>query len=464
MRISTPFLLVALVASAIAGEPAARPNIIYILSDDLAQGDLGVYGQKLIRTPRLDRMAREGTRFTQAYCGTSVCAPSRTSLLTGLHTGRSPVRGNWEVQPEGQLPLPESTVTVAQVLKSAGYATAAMGKWGMGMFDTTGSPLRKGFDRFFGYNCQRHAHSYFPTYLWRDDRRIELPGNDGMGVGPLYAQDLIQREVLEWVRAQRDRPFFLFYAITLPHGRFEINDLGEYRDRPWTEQQKAYAAMVTRLDRDIGQLLDLLAELGVEGRTLVMTSGDNGSSFDPGSEFGRLFNQAGNGLRGYKRGLYEGALRQASIARWPGVVPAGRVADGPWAFWDFLPTAVELAEATLPAGFKPNGKSLAGYLRGGPAPAREYFYWELHEQKPIQAARWGDWKAVRNGLDRPVEIYDLAADPGEARDLASTRPDLVARAEEILRTARVADRNWPLEGRAAHRGGGAATKKKGGAK
>ncbi|NBW90764.1 MAG: hypothetical protein EBR51_12860, partial [Gammaproteobacteria bacterium] len=260
MRKITPLLLLAVLSSVFAGEPPARPNIIYILSDDLAQGDLGVYGQKLIRTPRLDRMAREGTRFTQAYCGTSVCAPSRTSLITGLHTGHSPVRGNWEVQPEGQLPLSESTVTVAQVLKSAGYATAAMGKWGMGMFDTTGSPLRKGFDRFFGYNCQRHAHSYFPTFLYRDDRRIELPGNDGVGVGPIYAQDLIQREVLDWVRAQRDRPFFLFYAITLPHGRFEINDVGEYRDRPWTAQQKAYAAMVTRLDRDIGQLLDLLAE------------------------------------------------------------------------------------------------------------------------------------------------------------------------------------------------------------
>ena len=448
-------ILLSILGSAFAGQPPARPNIIYILSDDLAQGDLGVYGQKLIRTPRLDRMASEGTRFTQAYCGTSVCAPSRASLLTGLHTGHSPVRGNWEVQPEGQLPLPESTVTVAQVLKSAGYATAAMGKWGMGMFDTTGSPLRKGFDRFFGYNCQRHAHSYFPTFLYRDDRRVDLPGNDGKGVGPVYAQDLIQREVLDWVRAQGQRPFFLYYAITLPHGRFEINDLGEYRDRPWTEQQKSFAAMVTRLDRDIGQLLDLLAEMGVDGRTLVMTSGDNGSSFDPESEFGRLFNQAGNGLRGYKRGLYEGALRQASIARWPGVVPAGRVAEQPWAFWDFLPTAAELAGAALPAGFRPDGRSIVDYLRGGAAPAREYFYWELHEQKPIQAARWGDWKAVRNGIDLPVEIYDLARDAGETRDLAATRPDLVARAEEILRTARVPDRNWPLEGRAAHRLGGA---------
>ena len=226
MRRTFTLLLLSLLGPAFAGQPPARPNIIYILSDDLAQGDLGAYGQKLIRTPRLDRMAREGTRFTQAYCGTSVCAPSRASLLTGLHTGHSPVRGNWEVQPEGQLPLPDSTVTAAQVLKSAGYATAAMGKWGMGMFDTTGSPLRKGFDRFFGYNCQRHAHSYFPTYLYRDDRRVELPGNDGKGVGPVYAQDLIQREVLEWVRAQGQRPCFVVDANNHPPRRVDINHGG----------------------------------------------------------------------------------------------------------------------------------------------------------------------------------------------------------------------------------------------
>ena len=369
--------LLAFLAFAAAPLPAAAPspNIIFILSDDLAQGDLGVYGQRLIRTPRLDRMAREGTRYTQAYSGTTVCAPSRASLLTGLHTGHAPIRGNWELQPEGQLPLPAETPTVAEVLRRAGYATAAMGKWGMGMFDTSGSPLRKGFDHFFGYNCQRHAHSYFPTYLYRDDRRFELPGNTGTGVGPVYAQDLIQENVLRWVRAQRDRPFFLYYAITLPHSRFEINDLGDYAREPWTDQQKAYAAMVTRLDRDIGQLLDLLAELGLDGRTLVMTAGDNGSSFDPDSEIGRRFNQASNGLRGYKRGLYEGALRQAALARWPGVVPAGRVSDEPWAFWDFLPTAAELAGVRLPADHRTDGRSLVEFLRGGPAPRRDFFYW-----------------------------------------------------------------------------------------
>jgi len=459
-------LLLALVAGVLTPLQSAEPppNLIFILSDDLAQGDLGVYGQRLIRTPRLDRMAREGTRYTQAYSGTSVCAPSRASLLTGLHTGHSPIRGNWEIQPEGQLPLPAETPTVAEVLKRAGYATAAMGKWGMGMFDTSGSPLRKGFDHFFGYNCQRHAHSYFPTYLYRDDRRFDLPGNTGTGVGPVYAQDLIQENVLRWVRAQRDRPFFLYYAITLPHSRFEINDLGEYAREPWTDQQKAYAAMVTRLDRDIGQLLDLLAELGLDGRTLVMTAGDNGSSFDPDSEIGRRFNQASNGLRGYKRGLYEGALRQAALARWPGVVPAGRVSDEPWAFWDFLPTAAELAGVRLPADHRTDGRSLVEFLRGGPVPRRDFFYWELHEQRPLQAARFGDWKAVRNAHDQPIELYDLARDPGERANLAAAHPDQVARAATIFQSEHTPDPRWPLDRRAAARQLPAAKKKAGGTK
>lgn len=457
------FLIVVLalpVGAMAAAALPVRPNLIFILSDDLAQGDVGVYGQKLIQTPRLDRMAREGTRYTQAYCGTAVCAPSRASLLTGLHSGHAPIRGNWEIQPEGQLPLPAATVTVAQLLRQAGYATAAIGKWGMGMFDTTGSPLRQGFDHFFGYNCQRHAHSYFPTYLYREDQRFPLPGNDGVGVGPIYAQNLIQSDVLEWVRARKEQPFFLFYAITLPHSRHEIDDLGVYADKPWTPQQKAYAAQVTRLDRDVGQLLDLLAELKLDERTLVVLAGDNGSSFAPESELGQLFEQANNGLRGFKRGLYEGALRQAAFARWPGVVPAGRIADGPWAFWDFLPTAVELAGAAYPEGFKPDGLSLVSYLRGGAAPARDYFYWELHEQRPIQAVRFGNWKAVRNGHDQPIELYDLGVDPGESRNLAADKADLVTRAAALMTTAHTPDPHWPLTGRAGHRPAGAAKKKK----
>ncbi|MEW6305481.1 MAG: arylsulfatase [Verrucomicrobiota bacterium] len=434
----------------------AKPNIIFILSDDLAQGDLGCYGQKLIQTPNFDRMAREGTRYLQAYCGTSVCAPSRSSLMTGLHMGHCPVRANREIQPDGQMPLPAGTFTVAQLLKSQGYATACMGKWGMGMFDTTGSPLKKGFDHFFGYNCQRHAHSYFPTYLYNDDQRFELPGNDGKTVGKTYAQNLIADEVLKWVRAQKDKPFFLFHSVTLPHGRFEIDDQGIYKDKPWTEQQKNYAAMVTRLDRDVGRLLNLLKELRLEKNTLVMFSGDNGSSFDPNSEIGKLFDQTmGGKLRGNKRSMYEGGLRQAAFAWWPGTVPAGRVSDEPWAFWDFLPTAAELTGAKLPAGFKSDGVSLVSFLKGGPAPKRDHFYWELHEGGgSVQAVRFGDWKAVRNGPSKPIELYDLKTDVAETKDLSAAKPDLVARAEALLKSARIDDPNWPLKDKPAQKKGG----------
>jgi arylsulfatase A-like enzyme len=413
-----------------------KPNIIFILCDDLAQGDLGCYGQKLIQTPNLDRMAAEGTKFPQLYSGTSVCAPSRSSLMTGLHMGHCPIRANREIQPEGQKPLPAETTTVAQVLKSAGYATACTGKWGMGMFDTTGSPSKKGFDHFYGYNCQRHAHSYFPKYLWKDDQHIELEGKT-------YAMDLIGQETLDWVRSHASSPFFLYHAITLPHGKYEIDDLGQYADRPWTNLQKTYAAMVTRLDRDVGRLLDLLKELKVDENTLVIFSGDNGASFEPKSEVGKLFDQSmGGKLRGFKRSLYEGGLRQAGIARWPGKVPAGVTSEAPWAFWDFLPTAAELAGVELKSPH--DGHSIVELLKGGPAPKREAFYWELHEGTSLQAVRFGDWKAVRNGPAKPIELYDLATDLAESKDLSAEKPELVAKAESLMKTLRTDHPDWPL--------------------
>jgi len=444
MKQTLAILTILLLAPLAALHAADKPNIIFILSDDLAQGDLGCYGQKLIQTPHLDRMAAEGTRFTQAYSGTTVCAPSRASLMTGLHMGHCPIRANREIGVEGQMPLPAGTFTVARLLKDAGYATACIGKWGMGMFDTTGSPLKMGFDHFFGYNCQRHAHSYFPAYLYDDDQRIALEGNDGKGVGKVYAQNLIADATLKFVKTNQSRPFFLYYSVTLPHGNYEIDDQGIYKDKPWTMQQKNYAAMVTRLDSDVGRLLALLRELKLDGKTLVMLAGDNGSSFPPNSELGRHFQQAANGLRGFKREMYEGGLRQAAIARWPGVVPAGRVSDEPWAFWDFLPTAAELAGAKWPESFKPDGFSLTSFLKGGSAPKREYFYWELHEDQPIQAVRFGDWKAVKNGPAAAIELYDLKTDSAEEKNLAKGKPELVAKAERLMSAARVDDPNWPL--------------------
>lgn len=444
LHAGTGFLMIFGVLGSVLAASPSKPNIIFVLSDDLAQGDLGCYGQKLIKTPRLDRMAAEGTRFPQTYSGTTVCAPSRSSLMTGLHMGHCPIRANREIQPEGQMPLPAETGTIAQVLKTVGYSTACIGKWGMGLFDTTGSPLKKGFDHFFGYNCQRHAHSYFPTYLYRDDQRFELPGNTGKGIGKTYAQNLIADETLAWIRSQKDQPFFLFYSITLPHGSYEIDNLGEYASKDWTHTQKSYAAMVTRLDSDVGRILDLLKELKLDEKTIVFIAGDNGSSFDPKSELGSLFEQA-QGMRGFKRGMYEGGLRQASIARWPGLIPAGRVSQEPWAFWDFLPTAAELAGAKIPDTIKPDGFSLVPFLKGGPAPQREYFYWELHEaQHFIQAVRFDDWKAVKNGPSAKVELYDLKTDAGESNDLAATKPEILAKAEGYLKTIRVDDPNWPI--------------------
>jgi arylsulfatase A len=422
---------------------ARKPNLIFILSDDISQGDLGVYGQKLIQTPNLDRLCNEGTRYLSAYTGTSVCAPARSSFFTGLHMGNCPTRANREAKPEGQRPLPADTVTVAKILKSAGYRTATMGKWGMGMFGTTGSPLKNGIDHFYGYNCQRHAHSYFPTYLYADDKRFEIPENEG-GAKKVYAQELIQKDVLTWVDANAAEPFFLFYAITLPHGKFEIDDQGIYADKPWTETEKNYAAMVTRIDSDIGDLVKLLEKKGIAKDTLIVFAGDNGSSFDPKTPIGKRFDQAmGGKLRGFKRGMYEGALRQASFAWWPGTVPAGRVTEEPWAFWDLLPTFAELGGAKIPDGFKPDGHSLTGFLKGGSAPVRDYFYWELHENGSIQAIRWADWKAVRPKQGGDVELYNLADDLGETRNLAAKHPELVAKAIAMMNAARTPDPDWP---------------------
>ncbi len=415
---------------------APRPNIIFILADDLGIGDVGCYGQTRIKTPNVDRLAAEGIRYTQGYCGTSVCAPCRCSVMTGLHIGHAPIRANREIQPEGQMPLPEGTFTVAKLLKSVGYATACVGKWGLGMFDTPGSPLKNGFDHFFGYNCQRHAHSYFPAYLYRDDKRIELDGKT-------YAQNLIANDTLEWVRQHKDGPFFLFYAITLPHGRYEIDDLGIYANEPWSQGEKTYAAMVTRMDTDIGRLMNLLKELGLDENTLVIFASDNGPA--EGAPGSALFDSNGP-YRGTKRTMYEGGLRVPLIARWPGRIPAGKVSDVPWAFWDLLPTFAELAGAKIPPNVKIDGLSVVSALMGGAGPQRDYFYWELHEaNRTQQAVRFGDWKAVKNFPSAPTELYDLKNDPYEQNDLAAKHPDLVRKAEDLMKTAHTDSPDWPMK-------------------
>jgi arylsulfatase A len=428
--------IVAMVPVCNAAATAERPNIIFMLCDDLGVGDVGCFGQKKIKTPNIDRMAAEGLKFTHLYTGTSVCAPSRCSLMTGKHMGHAAVRANREMQPEGQFPLPAGTFTVAHLLKSAGYATACMGKWGLGMFDTTGSPLKMGFDHFFGYNCQRHAHDYFPAYLYRDAERFELDGKT-------YAQNLIAQETVDWVRKQAGRPFFLYYAITLPHGKYEIDDLGIYADLDWPKQEKTYAAMVTRLDSDLGRLLQTLKELQLDEKTIVIVSaGDNGSAFNPDSPLAKFFDQS-LGMRGCKRTMYEGGLRQGGVVRWPGQVPAGKVSEFPWAFWDFLPTVAELTGTPLPAGVQTDGLSIVPVLKGGPEPKRDYFYWELHEPAFMQALRAGDWKLVRPTLSSPLELYNLANDAGEQHDLAAEQPEILKKLTAMMTAARVESPDWP---------------------
>lgn len=439
-----PWLILFILSMIVSHTEAKQPNLIFILSDDIAMGDLGVYGQKLIKTPNLDRLCKEGTRYLSAYTGTSVCAPARSSFFTGLHSGHCPIRGNREIKPEGQKPLPANLPTVATILKSAGYTTATFGKWGMGMFDTTGSPFANGIDHFFGYNCQRHAHSYFPPFLYDDAKRVAIPENVN-GRRGMYAQNLIQRETLEWVEKNSANPFFLFYAITLPHGSYEIDDQGIYKNMPWPEKEKNYAAMVTRLDSDVGGLVALLKKKGIADDTLLIFSGDNGSSFQPNTPIGKRFDQTmGGTLRGFKRSLYEGALRQAAFAWWPGTVPAGRVTDEPWAFWDLLPTFAELAGAKLPKSAPTDGHSLVSFLKGGNAPDRKSFYWELHEGKGhIQALRWGNWKAVRPRQGGAVELYDLSNDLAETNNLAAKNPALVAQAVTLMNASRTRSSDWP---------------------
>jgi arylsulfatase A-like enzyme len=414
-----------------------KPNIVFILADDLGIGDVGCYGQTKIKTPVLDRLALEGMRFTQGYSGATVCAPSRATLMTGLDTGHCPIRANRATPPEGQKPLPADTYTVAKLLKSNGYATMCAGKWGMGMFDTSGSPLKMGFDHFYGFNCQKHAHSYFPEYLYENDKRVELNGK-------VYAPDAVIQHTLDWIREHKNNPFFVFYATTLPHEKYEIDDLGLYKNEDWTEEQKTYAAMCTRLDTHVGMILGLLKELNLDEETMIFFAGDNGSAFRPNSPTSQFFN-SNAGFRGFKRTHYEGGMRQAFLARWSKHIKAQTVCDTPIGFWDILPTCAELIGDELPEGVQTNGVSLLPLLLEGTKPQRDTFYWELHEGKvSIQAVRWKDWKFIKNGPNKPIELYDLKTDPGETQNLASQNPEIVKRGKELLKTLRVDHPDWQL--------------------
>jgi arylsulfatase A-like enzyme len=418
------------------------PNIIFILADDLGYGDLGCYGQNKIKTPNIDRLAEEGMRFTQCYAGSTVCAPSRCCLMTGVHTGHARIRGN------ARVPLELLDLTVAEILKPAGYRTAAIGKWGLGNEGTTGIPNKHGFDEWFGYLDQTHAHNYYPEFLWRNERQWQVRGNANGQKGD-YSHDWFTRTSTNFIRINRMSPFFLYLAYTLPHANNELKDKGmevpsdaPYSKETWPQQEKNKAAMITRLDTDVGKILNKLEELKLDQDTIVFFSSDNGPHKEGGVD-PKFFESSGS-LRGIKRDLYEGGIRVPMIVRWPGRIKAGSTNDQVWAFWDFLPTAAELAGVKPPKGI--DGISVVPALLGmKQTNQHEYLYWEFHERGFQQASRMGDWKALKLATNKPVELYNLKTDPGEKGNIADKHPDVVAKIEEYFKTARTDSKDWPIK-------------------
>ena len=435
---------------------AAKPNIIYIMADDLGYGDLGCYGQTEIQTPNIDRLAAEGITFTQHYAGSTVCAPSRCALMTGLHTGHCTIRGNKRVN------LRPEDVTVAEVLKGEGYTTGLAGKWGLGVEGEEGVPNRQGFDYFFGYLDQGHAHNYYPTFLHRNEERVQLqnevpePRDSGAGVASKkveYSHDLIAQEGLDFVRRSHAQPFFLYWALTIPHANneagkdgMEVPDQGIYRDKDWPENKKNMAAMVTRMDADVGRLLALLEELGIDDNTLVLFTSDNGPHKEGGND-PEWFDSNGP-LRGIKRDLYEGGIRVPMLGRWPGRIKPGTTTDHISAFWDFLPTAAEVAGAKVPKGL--DGISYLPALKGKKRGQKEhdYLYWEFTEQGGKQGVRQGDWKGIRLDVAKdpkgPLEVYNLAEDLGEEHNIAAAHADIAARLAKLMDAAHTPSDLFPL--------------------
>ncbi len=433
-----------------------RPNIVYIMLDDAGYGDFGCYGQTKFETPNIDRMARAGMRFTQFYAGNTVCAPSRCVLMTGLHTGHCQIRGNREMGEEGQMPLAADTNTVARVLGRAGYTCGAFGKWGLGSPGSPGDPIKQGFDEFFGYNCQRQAHNYYPDHLWHNDQRVELDGRT-------YAHDLIVERALDFIRDNRNQPFFCYVPLTIPHASMHVpeeyaapfrkkfaefeNTIGRYRGPDVRNPVAAFAGMMTKMDEDVGRMIELIDQLGLSERTLVMISSDNGPHHEGGHR-PDFFNSSG-GLRGGKRDLYEGGIRVPLIAVWPGHIPADSRTDHVSAQWDLFPTWCEIGGATPPTEL--DGLSLSPTLRGAESaqPQHESLYWEFYEQGGKRAVRFGDWKAVqlavRKSPDGPVQLYDLANDPTETTDLAAKHPDIVKRARQIMDDSYTPSELWRWE-------------------
>lgn len=482
-----------LVTNLSAADAASRkPNIVFILADDLGYGDIGPFGQKIIRTPTLDQLAREGMKFTQHYSGSPVCAPARCVLMTGKHPGHAFVRDNKEVgewySGAGQIPLPATETVLASLFKQAGYATGAFGKWGLGGVGSAGDPLRHGFDHFFGHNDQRQAHNYYPPYLVDDDHRLPLPGNSNAVVkmggklpdganpnaaasytsfsGQQYAPDLCNERALQFIREHKDRPFFLYYPTTVPHLALQVpeDSLAEYRgkldDKPYPGgkgylphqfPRAAYAAMITRMDRDIGRMVQLVSELGLENDTIFIFTSDNGAVYPLSGTDPEYFRSNGD-LRGYKGEIYEGGIREPLIVRWKGHIPANTTSTLVTGFEDWMPTLLELAGEKKQIPTTADGLSFAPTLLGKTQKARPFLYREFHGYGGQQAVRVGDWKLVKRQLlgtkQKPAapttELYDLATDPAEKENVAAANPKVVALLEKILRQQHVASKEFPF--------------------
>jgi arylsulfatase A-like enzyme len=431
-----------------------KTNIILIMVDDAGYGDFGCYGQKLFTTPNIDRMAASGMLFTQHYSGSTVCAPTRCSIMNGVHTGHAFVRGNREVQPEGQAPIPSDMITIPKLLRKAGYVTGMFGKWGLGAPKSSGDPMNQGWDEFFGYNCQRQAHTFYPKHLWHNSEKVMLNGKT-------YSHDLIQEKALQFIRDNEKKSFFAYLPLTIPHAAMQCpeEDVAPFRKKfPQFENKigkyshgsiirnpvAAFAGMMTRMDRGIGQILDLLNELDIAENTLVLFTSDNGPHYEGGHQPG-FFNSNGP-LKGHKRDLYEGGIRVPLIAYWPGKIKSGSVSNHICAHWDLMPTFCELAKISEPN--HTDGISYIPALKGKKQKKHAYLYWEFHSYGNAQAIRMGDWKGIRlkvkNNPNAPIQLFNLKKDIGETNNIADNHPDIIRRITKLFKTAHTPSERFPL--------------------
>jgi arylsulfatase A-like enzyme len=438
-----------------------QPNIIYILADDLGYGDLSSYGQEKFSTPNIDKLASQGMMFTQHYSGSTVCAPSRSALLTGMHTGHTVVRGNKEIQPEGQYPIPDATYTIAEVMKKAGYKTGAFGKWGLGFPGSEGDPISQGFDEFYGFNCQRLGHHYYPDHLWSNKDSIVLKGNAGLSRKE-YAPSLIHDKTLQFIEKNKSKPFFLYVASIIPHAELAapealmkkyqnkflpekrvkgVDDGPKYRKGSYASQNESHAAfvaMIDLLDQQVGEIMSKVKELGIDDNTIIIFTSDNGPHKEGGAD-PKYFNSNGP-FKGTKRDLYEGGIRVPMIAKWPGKIKAGSTSDHISAFWDVFPTFANITGVEVPDNI--DGISFLPELLGDTKKQEDhtYLYWEFHEKGGRQAIRMGDWKAVKYNVlktpNKPMKLFNLSSDIGEQNDVAIKNPEVVKQIESLFKEAR----------------------------